>query len=71
MLMVFAKQMKLKKIIEDAGFTGKTTPKQAFEELRPGLDGATLYCINNSKCFVENSTCGLFYRANSKLNNMI
>jgi len=27
-LMVFAKQMKLKKIIEDAGFTGKTTPKQ-------------------------------------------
>jgi len=26
--MVFAKQMKIKKIIEDAGFTGKTTPKQ-------------------------------------------
>jgi len=30
----------------EAGFTDKTTPKQAFGELRPEFEGATLYSTN-------------------------
>ena len=30
----------------EAGFTDKTTPTQAFGELRPGFEVATLYSTN-------------------------
>jgi len=36
-------------ISDKRGFSCKTTPKQAFDELRPWFEGATLYFINNSK----------------------
>jgi len=51
------------KFTEEADFADKTTPKQAFDELRPGFEGATLYFINMDT-YVSN-------RRNTKLNSVI
>ncbi len=54
----------------EAGFTDKTTPKQAFGEFRPGFEGVTLYSTNMD---TYASPIGVLRtnRRNSKLNGRV